>query len=346
MTQKFKLTALSHGGGCGCKISPAILAELLKSIPPLPDSQLLLGCNSFDDAALYRVNSEQVLIATTDFFMPIVDDPFDFGCIAAANALSDVYAMGGKPILALNILGVPTDKVATEVIEQVLAGGRASCNRAGVAVAGGHSIDCNEPFYGLSVCGLAHPDHIKKNSTAQLDDVLILSKPLGIGILAAAYKQNKLNQTDYKTLIKHASRLNDVGAELAQLKSVHAMTDVTGFGLLGHLLEICRASKLQAVIYANDIPLIEQAVDLAASGISTAAGTRNWEYYCRDVDLSDKAKDIKALLTDPQTNGGLLVACSPADAPKVQDLLITNGFEHAATIGRLDNQDLGKVQVV
>ena len=286
------------------------------------------------------------MITTTDFFMPIVDDPFDFGCIAAANALSDVYAMGGKPILALNILGMPTDEVATEVIEQILAGGQTICNRAGIAVAGGHSIDCNEPFYGLSVCGLAHPDHIKKNSTAQPDDVLILGKPLGIGILAAAYKQNKLNQAAYKTLIKHASRLNDVGGELAQLKAVHAMTDVTGFGLLGHLLEICKASKLHAVLHANDIPLIEQAVDLAASGISTTAGSRNWEHCHHNIDLSDKAKDIKTLLTDPQTNGGLLVACSPTDASQVRDLLITNGFEHAATLGQLNDQDPGKIQVV
>ena len=286
------------------------------------------------------------MITTTDFFMPIVDDPFDFGCIAAANALSDVYAMGGKPILALNILGMPTDKVATKVIEQILAGGQTTCNRAGIAVAGGHSIDCSEPFYGLSVCGLAHPDHIKKNSTAQPGDVLILSKPLGSGILAAAYKQNKLNQADYKTLIKHASRLNDIGGELAQLKAVHAMTDVTGFGLLGHLLEICKASKLHATLHTNDIPLIEQAVDLAASGISTTAGTRNWEHCHQDVDLSDKATEIKTLLTDPQTNGGLLIACSPTDALQVQDLLITNGFEQTATLGQLNDRDIGKIQVV
>lgn len=319
---------------------------MLKSIPSLSDSQLLLGYNSFDDAALYHVNSEQVLIATTDFFMPIVDDPSDFGRIAAANALSDVYAMGGKPILALNILGMPTDKVATEVIERILSGGQESCHRAGVAVAGGHSIDCREPFYGLSVCGLVHPDHIKKNSAAQPEDVLILGKPLGIGVLAAAYKQNKLNQAAYKTLIKHASRLNDIGTELAQLESVHAMTDVTGFGLLGHLLEMCRASKLQAVLDANDIPLIAQAVDLAASGIGTTAGTRNWEHCYHNVDLSDEAKDIQILLTDPQTNGGLLVACAPTDAPKVQDLFRTNGFEHSAIIGRLHSRDPGKIQVV
>ena len=340
-----KLTTLSHGGGCGCKISPDILGKLLENIPAIPESQLLWGSDTFDDAALYRLNAEQVLIATTDFFMPIVDDPFDFGSIAAANALSDVYAMGGKPVLALNILGMPTDKVATAVITRVLEGGRASCNRAGVAVAGGHSIDCKEPFYGLSVCGLAHPDHIKQNSTAQSGDVLLLSKPLGIGILAAAYKQNRLDQAGYKTLIRYASQLNDVGAELARLKSVHAMTDVTGFGLLCHLLEICQASKLQAVINASDIPLIEQAVDLVVNGVSTGAGTRNWEHCRHNVDLSAEAEGIKTLLADPQTNGGLLVACSPAATSEVQNLLVAKGFEKAANIGTFNELDSGKIQV-
>ena len=346
MTQNFKLTALSHGGGCGCKISPSMLRKLLENIPALSDSQLLLGSDTFDDAALYKLNSEQVLIATTDFFVPLVDNPFDFGRIAAANALSDIYAMGGKPILALNILGMPTDKVATEVIAQILEGGSASCNCAGVAVAGGHSIDCAEPFYGLSVCGLAHPDHIKQNDTAQSGDVLLLGKPLGIGVLAAAYKQNKLDQAGYETLIKYASQLNDIGADLAQLKSVHAMTDVTGFGLLCHLLEMCRASKLQAVINANDIPLIEQAVDLAAGGVSTGAGTRNWEYCCRNVELSARAKEIKTLLSDPQTNGGLLVACSPTAASEVQNLLLEKGFEQATIIGNLNNLEAGKIGVI
>ena len=340
-----KLTTLSHGGGCGCKISPDILRKLLENIPALSESQLLWGSNTLDDAALYKLNLEQVLIATTDFFMPIVDDPFDFGSIAAANALSDVYAMGGKPVLALNILGMPTDKVATAVITQVLEGGRASCHRAGVAMAGGHSINCEEPFYGLSVCGLAHPDHIKQNSTAQSGDVLLLSKPLGIGILAAAYKQNKLDQAGYKTLIKQANQLNDVGAELARLKSVHAMTDVTGFGLLCHLLEICQASKLQAVINANDIPLIEQAVDLAANGVNTGASTRNWEHCRRNVDLSAKAEGIRTLLNDPQTNGGLLVTCSPAATPEVQNLLVAKGFEQATSIGTLNALGSGKIQV-
>ena len=346
MTQNFKLTALSHGGGCGCKIPPDILGKLLENIPALSDSQLLLGNDTFDDAALYKLNSEQVLIATTDFFAPLVDDPFDFGCIAAANALSDVYAMGGKPVLALNILGMPMDKVATEVMAQVLEGGNASCHRAGVAVAGGHSIDCEEPFYGLSVCGLAHPDHIKQNDTAQSGDVLLLSKPLGIGVLAAAYKQNKLDQAGYKTLIKHTSRLNDIGAKLARLKLVHAMTDVTGFGLLCHLLEMCRASKLQAVINANDIPLIEQAVDLAANGVNTRAGTRNWEHCRRDVALSARAKKIKTLLSDPQTNGGLLTACSPASAAKAQDLFLGEGFEQATIIGNFNDLDSGKIEVI
>ena len=346
MTQNFKLTALSHGGGCGCKISPNILGKLLENIPALAGSQLLLGGDTLDDAALYKLSSEQVMIATTDFFMPLVDNPFDFGCIAAANALSDIYAMGGRPILALNILGMPTDKLATEVIAQILEGGVASCNGAGVAVAGGHSIDCEEPFYGLSVCGLAHPDHIKQNSTAQSGDTLLLGKPLGIGVLAAAYKQNKLDQAGYETLIKHASQLNDIGAELAQFKSVHAMTDVTGFGLLCHLLEICRASKLQAIINANDIPLIEQAEDLAANGVSTGAGNRNWKHCCQDVELSVRARKIKTLLSDPQTNGGLLIACSPTAASTVQNLFSEKGFEQATIIGNLSDLEAGKIRVV
>ena len=346
MTQNFKLTALSHGGGCGCKISPNILGKLLENIPAFSDSQLLLSSDTFDDAALYKLNSEQVLIATTDFFVPLVDDPFDFGRIAAANALSDIYAMGGKPILALNILGMPTDKVTTEVIAQILEGGSASCNRAGVAVAGGHSIDCKEPFYGLSVCGLVNPDYVKQNDTAKSGDVLLLGKPLGIGVLAAAYKQNKLDQVGYETLIKYASQLNDIGAELARLESVHAMTDVTGFGLLCHLLEICRASKLQAVIKANDIPLIEQAVDLVANGISTGAGNRNWEHCCNNVELSAKAKEIKTLLCDPQTNGGLLIACSPTVISEVQNLFLKKDFEQATIIGNLDNLEVEKIRVI
>ena len=346
MTQNFKLTALSHGGGCGCKISPAILDKLLNHTTALSPSQLLLDYTTSDDAALYRLNSDCILVTTTDFFMPIVDDPFAFGCIAAANALSDVYAMGGKPILALNILGLPTQKVAMETIAQILAGGRAPCERVGVAVAGGHSIDCNEPFYGLSVCGIMHPKQIKKNSTAQANDVLLLGKPLGIGILAAAYKQGKLDSSGYKTLITYASQLNSIGSELAQLEAVHAMTDVTGFGLLGHLLEICKASKRHALLVANDIPLINQALDLTTTGIVTGAGKRNEEYYRHDIDLSDNAETIKNLLTDPQTNGGLLVACAPKIAPQVQDLFIQNGFEQAATIGHLVDQNAGKVTVV
>ena len=278
--------------------------------------------------------------------MPIVDDPFDFGRIAAANALSDVYAMGGNPILALNILGMPTDKIAIEVIERILAGGNATCRRADVAVAGGHSIDCNEPFYGLSVCGLVHPGRIKKNSTAQSGDVLVLGKPLGIGILAAAYKKNKLDNAGYKTLLAYASQLNNIGPELAQLESVHAMTDVTGFGLLGHLLEICNASKLKAILHAENIPLIEQAVNLAAAGVITGACTRNWEYYRRDVGLSNKAEDIKTLLTDPQTNGGLLVACSEHAVSAVQDLFLRKGFAQTAMIGQLDHHGSEKVKII
>lgn len=315
-------------------------------MPSLSTSRLLLDHTTSDDAALYRLSANSILVTTTDFFMPIVDDPFDFGCIAAANALSDIYAMGGKPILALNILGMPMAKVAVETIDRILTGGRTICERVDVAIAGGHSIDCQEPFYGLSVCGTAHPNHIKRNSTAQANDVLLLGKPLGIGVLATAYKQGKLDQSGYKTLINYASQLNSVGGELARLKAVHAITDVTGFGLLGHLLEICKASKLQAVLNVDDIPLLSQAVDLATNGITAGAALRNWENCRNDTSLSDKAKTIKALLTDPQTNGGLLVACAPKAAPQVQDLFVRNGFEQATAIGLLNNLGSKKITVV
>lgn len=337
---------MSHGGGCGCKISPAVLTRLLKNIPDTPWPHLLVGTDTSDDAAVYRLNEHQVLVATTDFFMPIVDNPLDFGRIAAANALSDIYAMGGKPLLALNLLGMPLDKLDESIITQVIKGGYEVCNKVGVAVAGGHSIDAREPFYGLSVCGIATENDIKTNRSAQSGDLLFLSKPLGIGVLTTAFKQRQLNETGYEELVFYASQLNDVGLELAKLSTVHAMTDVTGFSLIGHLLEICLASNLQAHLRVRDIPLIESAVTLATRGVQPQACARNWKNYRHQLTLSDTAMQYKTLLTDPQTNGGLLVSVAPEAANQVRKIFSEGGFKHASLIGTLDDKQPAHITIL
>src|ERR1700761_4617979 len=317
-----RLTSLSHGGGCGCKIAPGLLADLLKRSAPLPFfPDLLVGNDTADDAAVYKLNDEQAIIATTDFFMPIVDDPFDFGRMAATNALSDVYAMGGTPILALAIVGMPIDKLSPETIRVILEGGASVCAQAGVPVAGGHSIDSVEPIYGLVALGLVHPDKVLTNRTAQAGDVLILTKALGVGVLSAAFKQEKLDPEGYAALIASTTQLNAVGRELGGLPGVHAVTDVTGFGLLGHALEMCRGAGLTAEIAAEP-PLLAGAEALAKAGVRPGASTRNWASYSDAVrlpaDLPDWRRD---LLTDPQTSGGLLIAVAEADAPGVLDLV-------------------------
>jgi selenide,water dikinase len=336
-----RLTALAHGGGCGCKLSPAVLRELLAGVPAakgFPD--LLVGIETGDDAAVYRLSDEQAVVATTDFFMPIVDDPFDFGRISAANALSDVYAMGGRPILALAILGMPLGKIAPETVRAILAGGAAICAEAGIPVAGGHSIDAPEPIYGLAVIGLVRPDRVLRNTGAKPGDVLILSKALGIGVISAALKSGKLDATleraVYAALLDSTTRLNTAGHTLASVAQVHAMTDVTGFGLLGHGLAICRGSGLGARIRFDALPLLEGVEGLARVPYRTGAAGRNWDSYGREVALAPSLADWKRdLMCDPQTSGGLLVAVAPDSAAQVLELLRAGGFDRAAVIGEM-----------
>jgi selenide,water dikinase len=330
-----RLTSLSHGGGCGCKIAPGVLADLLSRSPSASAfSQLLVGTETSDDAAVYRLNDEQAVIATTDFFMPIVDDPFEFGRIAATNALSDVYAMGGTPIMALAILGMPIKVLPAEVIREVLRGGESVCEQAGIPIAGGHSIDSVEPIYGLAAIGVVNPRLVKRNSTAVAGDTLVLGKPLGVGILSAALKKGQLSDAGYKAMIATTTLLNRAGTDLAQLPGVHAMTDVTGFGLLGHLLEICRGSKAAAHISASHVPLLDNALAFADAGVVTGASDRNWASYGDYVRFSpDLPKSMRQLLCDPQTSGGLLVSCAPEVTQSVLDVFKRHGCECAAPIG-------------
>jgi selenide, water dikinase len=334
---KVKLTSFSHGGGCGCKIAPGLLSEILKHSARLPvPSELLVGIATSDDAAVYKLNDDQALIATTDFFMPIVDDPYDFGRIAATNAISDVYAMGGKPIMALALVGMPIDKLSPEVIGRILAGGESICGEAGIPIAGGHSIDSVEPIYGLVVLGLVHPERVKKNSDAQAGDKIVLGKPLGVGILAAAVKKDKIDAEGYRELMSNTTRLNTPGALLSGLDGVHALTDVTGFGLLGHTLELCRGAGLTARLSMREVPLLPRVKAMIAEGFVTGASARNWASYGRDVELGPKITAAeKTLLTDPQTSGGLLVCCGREVVDDVLSVFRDDGFAHAAVIGEM-----------
>jgi selenide,water dikinase len=331
------LTQFSHGGGCGCKIAPGLLTEILARAPQgLVPPELLVGTETSDDAAVYRLNDTQALVATTDFFTPIVDDARDFGRIAAANALSDIYAMGGTPIMALALVGMPIAKLPPEIIGQVLEGGASICREAGIPIAGGHSIDVLEPIYGLVGLGLVHPDRVRRNSDAQAGDVLVLGKPLGIGILSAALKKGVLDASGYAEMIRHTTQLNKVGIALAGLDGVHAMTDVTGFGLAGHLLEICRGSALSAQVQLKDLPLIETAVGFAKQNIVTGASARNWSSYGTQIAWDSSAGEWqRALISDPQTSGGLLVSCHPDSVSSVLDAFHAAGFQQAAAIGRM-----------
>ena len=332
-----KLTSLSHGGGCGCKIAPGVLANLLKDLPAtqaLP--QLMVGIETADDAAVYRLNDQQALIATPDFFMPIVDNPFDFGRIAATNALSDVYAMGGAPILALAIVGMPINVLPHDVIAEILRGGQSICAEAGIPIAGGHSIDSVEPIYGLVALGLAHPDRIRRNSDAQAGDVLVLGKPLGVGIYSAALKKGLLDDQGYQAMIGSTTLLNRAGPDLAALAGVHAMTDVTGFGLLGHLLEMARAAGLRAVIGAAAVPRLPGVMDFAGQGVVTGASGRNWAAYGVQVQWSEGLSDAyRALMTDPQTSGGLLISCRAQDVVQVLEVFARYGCDQAAVVGQM-----------
>jgi selenide,water dikinase len=336
--EKIRLTEFSHGGGCGCKIAPAVLSELLAATPVrgLP-KELLVGTETADDAAVYKLNESQALVATTDFFTPIVDDPYDFGRIAATNALSDIYAMGAQPIFALAIVGMPLEKLPLPVIGKILAGGESVCAAAGIPIAGGHSIDVLEPIYGLVALGIGHPDKIKKNSTAKAGDILVLGKPLGVGILSAALKKGKLSDAGYKAMIDSTTKLNTPGSALSEMAGVHALTDVTGFGLAGHLLEICRGSKLSAEVRFSDLPLIQESVLHVKAGIATGASDRNWKGYGQDVTLPTGAPEWqRKMITDPQTSGGLLVACAPGSEGEVLQAFRSKGFASAAKIGSLE----------
>ena len=332
-----RLTSLSHGGGCGCKIAPGVLSDILKGTTALPvPPELLVGIETADDAAVYKLNDEQALIATTDFFMPIVDDPFDFGRIAATNAISDVYAMGGTPILALALVGMPINVLSTQTIGRILEGGASVCKAAGIPIAGGHTIDSVEPIYGLVAIGLVHPDRIKRNAGARAGDVLVLGKPLGVGVLSAALKKNALPPDGYAQMIATTTRLNTPGPALAALAGVHALTDVTGFALAGHALEMARGSGCTVEIDWPQVPLLSGVRDLAAQGMVTGASGRNWAGYGQDVQLpTGFAPADQALLTDPQTSGGLLVACSPDSVDQVLAVFRSQGFEQAAVVGRV-----------
>ena len=334
---KIRLTEFSHGGGCGCKIAPAVLSELLAATPirGLP-KELLVGTETSDDAAVYKLNDTQALVATTDFFTPIVDDPYDFGRIAATNAISDIYAMGAKPIFALALVGMPLDKLPLEVIGKILAGGESVCAEAGIPIAGGHSIDVLEPIYGLVALGLVHPDKVKRNSSAKAGDVLILGKPLGVGILSAVLKKGKLSDAGYAAMIESTTKLNTPGEALADMPQVHALTDVTGFGLAGHLLEICRGSGLSGSVRLDELPVIPEALEWVKQGVATGASDRNWNGYGKDVVLPAGAPDWqRKLVTDPQTSGGLLVACAPEAEEAVLAEFSKRGFSQAKSIGRL-----------
>ncbi|MCV2216307.1 selenide, water dikinase SelD [Thauera sp. Sel9] len=334
---EIKLTQFSHGGGCGCKIAPGVLTELLAAMPAgLVPAELLVGTDTSDDAAVYRLNERQAVVATTDFFTPIVDDPRDFGRIAATNALSDVYAMGGTPIFALAVVGMPLDKLPREVIGEILQGGAEVCREAGIPIAGGHSIDVLEPIYGLVGLGVVDPAKVKTNAGARDGDVLVLSKPLGIGILSAGLKKGLLSPQGYRQMVRWTTTLNRAGTALAELDGVHAVTDVTGFGLAGHLLEMCRGGKLGAEVRIDALPLIDEAAALVRDGIATGASTRNWASYGSGVRLPENAPEWQQkLVTDPQTSGGLLIACDESALDAVQAAIAGAQGEPGTVIGRM-----------
>ncbi len=341
-----RLTQYSHGGGCGCKIAPAQLQEILRQVPLNQGlEQLLVGTQTSDDAAVYQLNDNQALVLTTDFFMPIVDEPVDFGRIAATNALSDVYAMGGKPILALAVLGMPINTLPMEAIRGIMLGGAAVCQEAGIPLAGGHSIDSPEPIFGLVAAGLVHPMSVQRNATAKPKDKLILTKPLGIGVMTTALKKGQLTPDAYESVLKVMTQLNKVGATLANHPDVHAMTDVTGFGLLGHLLEICRGSEIRAKILFSQIPILPEAKALASQGIFPGAAQRNWDSYQSEIKqagLSDSLAQWETLLlADPQTSGGLLLSVAPESAPDILEQLVAEGYGFSSVIGECTVGEVG-----
>ena len=328
---------MAHGGGCGCKLSPAVLATLLGDMREAqPFKQLLVGTETGDDAAVWQIDEHTCLISTTDFFMPMVDDPRDFGRIAATNAISDVYAMGGRPIFALAILGMPLGKLAPDRVREILDGGREVCQKAGIPVAGGHSIDTPEPIYGLAVNGICAPSELRRNCDAKAGDLIILTKPVGVGIYSAAFKKEALSPADYADMLATMTTLNQIGAELGRDPGVHAMTDVTGFGVLGHALGMARGSGLRFVLRSEAIPLLPRAIELAQQGYITGASGRNWESYGAAVALAaDCPLWWRQILTDPQTSGGLLVACAADRANILLGSIRDAGYPSASIIGEM-----------
>lgn len=348
LAQEPRLTSLSHGGGCGCKIAPGVLSEILKGVPQLPfPKELLIGIETSDDAAVYQINESQAIVATTDFFMPIVDDPFDFGKIAATNAISDIYAMGGTPLFALALVGMPIKVLSNTTIARILEGGAEACRSAGIPIAGGHTIDSVEPIYGLVAIGIVDPKRVKSNATAQAEDVLILGKPLGVGILSAALKKDLLDDAGYQEMIANTTKLNSAGPDLAKLAGVHALTDVTGFGLAGHTLELARGSKLTAQIQWGQVPLLSNVQDLANQGMITGASDRNWQSYGTEVHLPEQFSPAQqALLTDPQTSGGLLVSCSAESVNAVLEIFKQHHFDSAGVIGKMTGKKEHHLEVL
>ncbi len=348
--EKIRLTKFSHGGGCGCKIAPQVLDEILKgSVSGITSDRLIVGNGSRDDAAVYRLNDTEALISTTDFFTPIVDDPFTFGKVAAANAISDVYAMGGNPIMALAILGWPIDKLPVEAARAVLDGAISVCNEAGIPLAGGHSIDTPEPVFGLAVSGRVAIEHLKRNDTAREGDLLLLTKPLGVGILSTAGKRGAITVEDLDILYRQLTQLNSVGGQLGKLDSVHAMTDVTGFGLGGHLVEMAEGSGLSAILEYSKVPVLTGVDQYLAQNIMPDATYRNWNGYGDKIDLSPDINTLDAfrILPDPQTNGGLLIAVSPDGLDAVREILKDNGYgTFTEPIGRITAKGEKVISVV
>lgn len=332
-----RLSSMAHGGGCGCKLSPAVLSTLLADASEAqPFRQLLVGTETGDDAAVWQIDERTCLIATTDFFTPMVDDPRDFGRIAAANAISDVYAMGGRPIFALAILGMPLGKISPERVREILEGGREVCRAAGIPVAGGHSIDTPEPIYGLAVNGVCAPSELRRNCDARAGDIVILTKPLGIGIYSAVFKKEALSADDYADMLATMTTLNRIGAELARDPDVHAMTDVTGFGVLGHGLGMARGSGLRFMLRSDTVPLLPKAAAFVQQGFVTGASARNWDSYGTSVALPDDCPLWRRqILTDPQTSGGLLVACVPGRAEGILGKIHDAGYASATIIGEM-----------
>ncbi|MFK5637917.1 selenide, water dikinase SelD [Brucella sp. ZJ1_1] len=341
-----RLSTLAHGGGCGCKLAPAVLQDLLSDQPVMqPFSQLLVGTETGDDAAVWQLDDENCVIATTDFFMPMVDDPFDFGRIAATNAISDVYAMSGTPIMALAILGMPVNKMPAEMIREILKGGSSICAEAGIPVAGGHSIDAPEPIYGLAVIGTCKLSNLRRNSGARVGDTLILTKAIGVGIYSAAFKKQELDSAGYDEMMASVTLLNRIGAELGKDDAVHAVTDVTGFGILGHALEMARGSNAGIALDYSALPFLNQAEHLAQAGFVTGASTRNWASYGHGVQLPDDYPLWKQqLLTDPQTSGGLLVSCAPQEGERLLGSIRAAGYPSARIVGKVTD-DAGRVTV-